>query len=190
MSGAAEAAPPERMTLAEFLAWSSPGDSRWELVDGQPVMMNPPKLPHVDIAQNIGMFIGLRLRSPCRVGQGVGVLLDKETDTYLEADVAVSCEGRRPGQQHFEAPRLIAEIPSPSTKDYDIGNKAERYRFLPSVEELLLVSSTGRHVTHWRREAEGWHVQDVIGRGAMRLGLIDEPLDLDTVYADVVFAEE
>lgn len=181
---------PTRMTVAEFLAWNAPGETRWELVDGQPVMMNPPKVAHVDIAQNIGVFLAMRLRPPCRVGQGVGVLLDETTDTYLEADVAVSCEGRRPGQQHFEAPRLIVEILSSSTKDYDVGNKAERYRFLASVEELLLVSSTGRHVTHWRRETEGWHVQDVIGRSVARLGLIEEPLDLDTVYADVVFAEE
>lgn len=128
-----------RMTLAEFLAWNPPGDSRYELVDGQPVMMNPPKLPHVDIADNIAGFLRPRLRPPCRVGQGVGVLLDEDTDTYLEADVAVSCEGRLPGQQHFETPRLIVEILSPSTKDYDGGNKAERYRFLPAVEELLLV---------------------------------------------------
>jgi Uma2 family endonuclease len=180
-----ETAALRRMTLPEFLAWNPGGDARYELVDGQPIMMAPPKVPHVDIADNVTGFLRPRLRPPCRTSQGVGVLVDLATDTYLEADVAVSCEPRRVGQQHLEAPRLVVEILSPSTRAHDLGVKLDLYRALTSVDEILLVSSTDRRVTHWRREGDHWLVQDVIGRGAVALGLVGEPLDLDTIYDGV-----
>lgn len=178
---------PQRMTLAEFLEWSPGDDRRFELLDGRLVMMNPPKVPHADIATNVMLFLATRLKPPCRVNQAVGVLLDERTDTYLEADVAVSCESRRPGQQHLEQPRLIVEVLSPSTKDHDLGRKLERYWELPSVEEILLVSSTERVVRHWRRDGEEWRMRPVIGKGAIHLAIVDAGLDLDTIYEGVVF---
>jgi Uma2 family endonuclease len=182
---------PRRMTLDEFLAWDPPGDARYELVDGRPVMMAPPKVQHADIADNLVDFLRPRLRPPCRTSQGAGVLADRDRDQYLEADVAVSCERRRPGQQHLEAPRLVIEILSPSTKSHDLGTKLDAYRALASVEETSLISSTERRVTHWRREGDHWRVQDVIGRGSVVLGLLggEAPLDLDAVYADVALDE-
>lgn len=177
---------PERMTLAEFLAWSPGDDKRYELVEGVLVMMNPPKLQHLDIADNLAGFLKPRLRPPCRVLQNVGVLLDATDDTYLEADLAVSCEGRRAGQQHLEAPRLIVEILSPSTRDRDLAHKLPRYWELASVEEILLVSSTERRVRHWRREGEEWRMRTAIGKGAVRIAIADAALDLDEAYRDVV----
>ena len=38
--------------------------------------------------------------------------------------------------------------------------------------------------------ADGRRVQDVIGQGSIRLGVTDAPLDLETIYADVVLAAE
>lgn len=187
LRGMAEPAQSSHMSLAEFLAWNPPGDARHELVDGRPVLMAPPKVQHVDIADNIAGFLRPRLRPPCRTSQGVGVLLDRSGDDYYEADVAVSCEERRPGQQHLEAPRLIVEILSPSTRGHDLGTKLDRYRGLPSVEEVLLVSSTERRVTHWRREGDRWSVQDAIGKGLVTLRVAEDPLDLDVIYAGVAF---
>ena len=146
--------------------------------------MVPPKVQHVDIAENLAGLLRQHLRPPCRVSQGVGVLLDRETDDYLEADLAVSREPRRAGRQHLEAPRLVVEILSPSTRDRDLGTKLDRYRELPSVEEVLLVSWTERRVTQWRREGDrAWRVQDHIGKGSVAVALVGAPLDLDAVYA-------
>lgn len=175
------------MSLPEFLAWNSPGDARYELFGGEPVMMAPPKVQHAVIADNVAGLLRPRLRQPCQVMQGVGVLLDRETDDYFEADLAVSCEPRRAGQQHLEAPRLVVEILSPSTRHRDLGTKLDRYRELQSVGEVLLVSSTERRVTHWRREGDHWRVQDHIGKGSVALALVDGGLDLDVIYAGITF---
>ena len=183
-------APALRMSLPEFLAWNSPGDARYELFGGEPVMMAPPKVQHAVIADNVAGFLRPRLRPPCQVMQGVGVLLDRETEDYFEADLAVSCEPRRTGQQHLEAPRLIVELISLSTRNRDLGTKLDRYRELASVEEVLLVSSTERRVTHWRREGDHWRVQDHIGKGSVTLAVAEGALNLDAVYAGVGFEPE
>jgi Uma2 family endonuclease len=178
------------MSVAEFLAWNSPGDVRFELFGGEPVMMVPPKVQHPVIADNVAGLLRPCLRPPCRVSQGVGVLLDRETDDYFEADLAVSCEPRRAGQQHLEAPRLVVEILSSSIRNRDLGTKLDRYRELASVEEILLISSTERRVTHWRREGDHWLVQDHIGKGSVALALVEGALNLDAVYAGVGFEPE
>jgi Uma2 family endonuclease len=45
---------------------------------------------------------------------------------------------------------------SPSTEDYDRGEKLEAYRMLESVREIVLVAHEGQRVDVWRREGDGW----------------------------------
>lgn len=178
---------PERMNVAEFLRWNPGGDTRYELIEGQPVMMNPPKLRHADVEDNLGGILRPLLRRPCRLLSNVGVLLDEETDTYLEADLALSCEPRRPDQQHVLEPRMIVEVLSPSTRSVDFTHKLPRYWDLPSLQEILFVSSTERSVRHWWRDGQSWVMATVIGKGAVRLSTVEVTADLDEIYRDVVF---
>lgn len=182
-------AQPLRMSVAEFLAWDPPGDARYELVGGRPVLMAPPKEGHGTIATNLAVAIATRLRPPCRLVQQAGIAIGEDDDHY-EADMAVTCSAPRAGRQYLEEPRLVVEVLSPSTRNRDLGTKLDRYRELPSVEEVLLVSSTERRVTHWLREGDHWRVQDIIGRGSVTLALTDAELDLDAIYAGVAFGSE
>ena len=53
MSAASERAE-RRMSVAEFLAYDDGTATRYELVDGQLVAMNPPAARHADICENLG----------------------------------------------------------------------------------------------------------------------------------------
>ena len=184
----AEALPvPDRMTVAEFLSWEPGGDARYELVEGQPVMMNPAKLRHLDVQDNLSRLLLPFLDRPCRLLGNVGVLLDAETDTYLEADMAISCEPRSPDQQHLLEPKLVVEVLSPSTRAHDFTHKLPRYWDMPSLQEILYISSTERSVRHWRHEDQSWIMATVIGKGSVRLVTVEASVDLDEVYRDVVF---
>ncbi len=46
--------PPDRMTVAEFLAWDAPGETCWELVDGEPIAMAPTSRTHGSAATRTG----------------------------------------------------------------------------------------------------------------------------------------
>ncbi len=72
--------------------------------------------------------------------------------TYYQADLLVTCAPPERGRTYPVDPVPIVEVLSPSTADHDGGRKVEDYSRLPSVEEILLVSSEERRVRPWRRD--------------------------------------
>jgi Uma2 family endonuclease len=117
-----------------------------------------------------------------------GILLPGAIDTYYQADLAISCAGltRDPS---VPEPRVIIEILSPSTAATDYLRKLPDYRGIPSVEDILLVSSTELRIEHWRRETDGWKVQDFRGEGVVRLQAFDIRVALSDLYQDLLPAE-
>jgi Uma2 family endonuclease len=71
---------------------------------------------------------------------------------------------------------------SPSTAVHDRGRKVEDYSRLPSVKEILLVSSEERRVRYWRRDGSRWIVEDLIGEAELRLEIVPDPIPLATIY--------
>jgi Uma2 family endonuclease len=47
--------------------------------------------------------------------------------------------------------KLLVEVLSPSTEDYDCGDKLAQYQLIPSLQELLLVHHRERKIVAWRR---------------------------------------
>lgn len=174
------------MTLAQFLSWDDGTDTRYQLIRGAPVAMAPPEEPHGTIVINIGAAIRAGLTPPCRVVGEAGIVPESGDDTYYQADLAVTCSPLAERRRYLAEPILIAEVFSPSTAMHDRGAKLFAYRRLPTVREILLVSSATRHVEHWTRAGEGWHVQDYIGDAVVPLGVAGPPLPLDTIYESVV----
>jgi Uma2 family endonuclease len=84
---------------------------------------------------------------------------------------------------------VIVEVLSPSTAATDYLRKLPDYRGVPSVEDILLVSSTEPRIEHWRREADGWKVQDLRGEGVVRLQAFDIEIVVADLYQDLLLAE-
>lgn len=81
--------------------------------------------------------------------------------------------------------KLIVEILSPCTEDYDRGPKLMHYKQIPSLEELVLVAHDERRLEIWRREGEIWTPEIVRGDGpAAKLRSIGCELVLAEVYRD------
>jgi len=179
MAGAAE----RRMTVDEFLEWDDGTDTRYELVDGRPVAMAPPAEMHGTLLVRVGSLLERGLRRPCRVVGQAGVRRPDRNDRFFVADVVVTCAPPDRTRRWTEAPALICEILSPSTEDFDLGRKVAEYREIPSVAEILLVSSERRRVTRWRRDGARWIVQDFIGDALVPLAAApDEPPSLPELY--------
>ena len=85
-------------------------------------------------------------------------------------------------------PKVIFEILSPSTQDYDYGTKFSLYRQLPSYEEYVLVSQTTHLVEVYRRAPESrWILSTYTGSDAVfpveSLGIA---IPLAEIYAGVL----
>ena len=172
----------KRWTIEEFLAWDDGTDRRYELVGGEVVAMAPTTQEHSAIVSNLDFEIRSRLKPPCRALVEAGVQVPGRTDAHYEADLVVTCTPLSRGLRHTAEPVLIAEVLSPSTAVRDRGLKLDDYRRIPSVREILLVSSEERRVQHWRRDGERWVVEDRIGDAELRLETVAAPIPLAAIY--------
>ena len=176
-------------SLDEFLAFDDGTDTRYELFDGQIFAMAPASDVHGALVMRLVRRSAMRLRPPCEVIIEAGIVPPERADSYYEADLAVTCTGLT-GQQFITEPMLIVEVLSPSTAATDRDRKLPDYRTIPSLQDILVVSSTEPRIEHFRREQGGWKIHDLRGQGTLRLEAFDVTLDLRELYAGVLTLPE
>ncbi|MBC8041931.1 MAG: Uma2 family endonuclease [Rhizobacter sp.] len=57
-------------------------------------------------------------------------------------------------------PAAIAEVLSPSTRNYDRSEKFRLYRVITSLQDYILIDSQRVHLEHFRREKEEWILRE------------------------------
>ena len=180
------------MSLDEFFAFQETQDVRYELVNGAPVrMMAGAKNVHNDIVINILGELRSRLRgSGCKPFHG-----DGSVETYpgqiRRPDAGINCGDHERDGLMADRPRVIVEVLSPSTRDFDTYGKVEEYKAIASVHTILLVDPNRPDVLVWSRSDErGWtsatftSLDDEIA--------IENPdlvLPLTAIYEDVAFPD-
>ena len=167
------------MTVDQFLSWDDGTDTRYELADGIVRAMAPPDAAHRVIVANVAAIIhgALRSRPPCRPEIEAGLRIDART--MWQADIAATCH---PPSREIEAPSLVVEVLSPSTRTHDLGRKLPDYRTLATVQEIWLADSERRWLQLWRRDGERWVVQDFVGGSLFRSDVLTIDVPLDDVY--------
>ena len=173
-----------------FLDWEQRQAERYELVGGEARMMVGGTIGHNDITDNIHAALRSRLcGSPCRA-RTVQTRVRTADDGFVYPDVVVSCSPRRPEELFIDDPGLVVEVLSPSTAQYDQGEKRWVYQALPSLRQLVLVSPREAKVELATREADGsWRSVFVTGLdGALELASLDLALPMAESYADVPLA--
>ena len=81
-------------------------------------------------------------------------------------------------------PVLLVEITSPSTEDYDRGEKLRHYESLPSLREVLFVSHRAAHLTLHRRGDGDWAVTTAEGGAVLELSSVGARIVVDELYRD------
>ena len=112
--------------------------------------------------------IGNALRPGYEVIAQAGIVPPERADSWYQADLAVTCAGVT-GRQFITKPILIVEVLSPSTAATDRDRKLPDYCTIPSLQDILAVSSSERRMEHFRREPDGWKIQDLRGAGTLHL---------------------
>jgi Uma2 family endonuclease len=151
--------PSPGMRVAEFLDWDS-GDrtgALWQLRDGEPEMMAPASDAHGMIQGELARLIGNHLadrNSPCRVGVTPGVVPRvRSTKNLLVPDLGVTCAAPAGGPTMLD-PVVLIEILSPPNARETRAN-VWAYTSIPSVAEIVLVSSTSISAEVLRRQSDG-----------------------------------
>ena len=82
---------------------------------------------------------------------------------------------------------VIIEILSPSTKNYDRGEKFKLYRDIPTLKEYILVDSETIHIEIFRlNESNHWELEEYNAAEEMLyIKTINENIALADIYAGV-----
>lgn len=83
---------------------------------------------------------------------------------------------------------MIGEVLSPSTQNYDQGDKFTYYRSIPEMQEYVLISQQRYHVMQYTKTESGWLLSEYEAEdSSIRLTSVDLPLELSDLYAGVDF---
>lgn len=168
-----------RMTVEEFLAFEDGTDTRYELVGGELVAMAAASPAHGALIVNAAAVLRSTLPPGCRAMSQVAVI-SSATDVFVP-DLVVSCDGKL-DERSIADPALVVEILSPSSRSFDLGEKADRYSQIPSCREIWLVDSTRPWIRLWARRGDHWLVTLPITRGSFRSEVLAADVPLAELY--------
>ena len=192
-------------SVEEYLALERSTQERHVYLDGAVHQMAGESNAHGIISTNVTGILHAQLRgTPCqartkdlkvrsgpqhpRPGSRKGL--------FSYPDIVVVCgelrylDGR---QDVLLNPTVIIEVLSPSTGDFDRGDKFRRYRFyLDTLRDYVLVEQNLAHIDHYRRQDNGeWVLASATGlENSIYLASTNCRLNLAEVYERVEFPPE
>jgi Uma2 family endonuclease len=187
--------PRPKLTEDEYLALERRSEVKHEFIDGAMVVMSGASPVHVLIVSNLVAELHSQLKNrECSVYASDLRVKIQKSGRYTYPDVSVVCgrlELATEQQDTLLNPRVLIEVLSESTKDYDRGEKFEHYRSIPSFAEYLLVAQDRHHVEHYIRQGDGrWLLEETDAvADSVELESIQCRLALADIYAKVRFPD-
>lgn len=181
---------PKPWTAAEFFAWQERQPDRYEMVAGFPVRMKAgARNLHSDIVANVVGELGRRIRGTgYRAFTGNGAV-QIDPGQIRRPDAGVDCGPRDPDGYVAADPRLVAEVLSPSTRDFDSIEKLAEYKAVESLDYILYVEPNRAEVAVWSRGGDRrWERAVIEDLGAsIDLPSLGIALPLAEIYDGVAF---
>jgi Uma2 family endonuclease len=183
--------PKTRYTPEEYLEMERKAEYKSEYFDGEIFAMSGASRKHNDVAMQLALLIGQHLSGTTCSDHNSDMRVRVSPKSYTYPDLTVVC-----GERRFEGvdldtlvnPTLIFEILSPTTEVYDRGRKADLYREIESLQQLVLVAQDRYEVEISTRQHDGsWSLRKFRGLDAsVDLSSIGYTLSLRDLYRRVI----
>ena len=180
-------------SFAEYLQLEETAAYKNEYQDGEIVPMTGGTTDHNKIALNFAAYLKFALK-----GQKYNIFIGDVKlwiAQYRQAtypDVLL-IEGEpiyyETGKTTITNPRLIVEVLSKSTQNYDQGDKFLYYRSLPEFQEYILISQSRPYVMQYNKTEENkWLLTEYEGENAsLSLTSVNFALSFQEIYEGVTF---
>ena len=183
-------------SIESYLDFERVQTERHEFLDGSVYAMAGESPNHSTVCFNLNTIIGLQLRGRrCRGFSPNMKIATNEKGLYSYPDLAVVC-----GQPTFydgtkdviTNPTVIVEVLSPSTENYDRGEKFLRYtNQIETLQNYILISQDKPLIENFsRRENGGWDKTAIEGlESVFQIDSIECEVALTELYDSVDFSE-
>ena len=186
----ASAALESYVTYADFVAFEETSLTRHEWLDGVVYDMSGGTIDHSGLTAQMIVLLGTLLRGKrCRVfDPNLGIrVIATGLFTYPDASIVCGSLEKDPANRNAVTnPKVLVEVLSDSTEEYDRGEKFAHYQRIPSLAEYVLVSQHEPCIEVFRRSASGkWDLaQKALAGQTVVLKSIECVLSVDEVYTD------
>jgi Uma2 family endonuclease len=179
--------PLHRYAYQDYVWLEEESSTRHEFLAGEIVAMAGGTPEHAAMAAEvIGQFREQLAGMPCRpFTSDLGVrVMATGLSTYPDASIVCGRTERDPQKKtNVLNPRVLVEVTSDSTEDYDRGEKLTHYKQIPSLEAVVLVSHRRPSVEVWTRDQGSgtWSSVDS-GPGERASVALGCSLDVDAIW--------
>jgi Uma2 family endonuclease len=178
----------QKYTIEEYLEMENAATEKHEYYQGEIFAMSGTKGEHVVICRNLIVSLANKLKGkPCQpYGSDARIYIQKNT-LFTYPDLSIICGERKSlndDDLNFLNPSIIFEVLSPSTKNYDRGEKFRLYRDIPTLGEYIVVDSESVKIEAWHINAHGnWELKeyDTLS-GSLTLYSLQLPLEITDIY--------
>lgn len=173
----------------EYLRALELSQVKLEYCEGEIYAMAGGTPAHADLAASAMRLLGNALVGRCRVSSSDLKVRIEATDLTTFPDITVVCGERQLSVIDRNAvtnPTLLVEVTSPSSEDYDRGEKLRNYMQIASVRAVLFISHRRPQVTLVERSTDGWHQQEIRAGETVTLAAPNVSFSVDELYAGIV----
>lgn len=147
------------LTPEEYLSIERATEQRSEFISGEMIAMVGGTRRHNRVAGNVYRKLSDQLdERPCEAYIENVRVQAGAAGAYFYPDVAVACgdiQFRDSIEDTLLNPAVVVEVLSPSTADYDRGEKFAHYRRIDSLVDYVLIWQDAMRIEHWSRKADG-----------------------------------
>lgn len=181
-----------KMTVEEYLAWETNQELRYEFIDGEVLAMTGGTIPHTKIYLNFyrALYAHLQLTG-CEVYVSDVKVQARINSQYFYPDLVVTCNPDDLKARDFiQHPKMIVEVLSPSTENYERTKKFKYYRQIPTLQDYVLVDSEAISVeVYHRSEGKMWLYSQYEAGEAIALDSVEFECPIELIYEGIVFDE-
>lgn len=176
----------QKISIEEYLEMENAALEKHEYYQGEIFAMSGTKTPHNIVVRNMLVALAQKLKGKSCQPFGSDMRIHIEANTlFTYPDISIICGDiitLNNDDYNVLNPSVLIEVLSPSTKNYDRGEKFKLYRDIPTLKEYILIDSLGVNIEVFRlNENNHWELEEY--------RLVAETLKLQTVQAEITLAE-
>lgn len=176
----------------EYLEGEKISPIKHEWFAGEVFVMAGSTLAHSAIGLNVGGTLRAALRGkPCRAYNGDMQVKVEASGLLTYPDISVVCPPERFERNSLLNPKILIEVLSPSTENYDRTVKFDHFKLSESLSDYLLISTNCVRIEQFTRgENSGWTLRTFTLRSEnVRLESADVELPLEEIYERLELSE-
>jgi Uma2 family endonuclease len=183
----------EKISIEAYLEMENAAVEKHEYYKGEIFAMSGAKVPHNIISKNLLGTLFSKLKGKKCQPYGSDQRIHIPTNTlFTYPDISIICGEiitLNDDDYNVLNPSVIIEVLSPSTKNYDRGEKFKLYRDIPTLREYILADSESIHIEVFRlNKTKHWELQEYnSAEDILYIKAIDEKIPVPEIYEGVKF---